>query len=208
MRDSDESATADSGRQSKIARLIEEYDLQGLGAKLEQMWTAEEDRRSLRDLAADFNQRLLEQRLEASSVQQLDGELENTYRLLTDGEVSSAETTRIERRLERNGVDVESLRNDFVTYQAIRSYLKECRGAEYSPAETDPLEREAATVQKLQGRMVSVTEGKLERLREGGHLSLGEFRTLGKIQVVCEDCNTQLDVRELLDRGGCYCDDK
>ncbi|MUV86719.1 hypothetical protein GJ631_09100 [Natronomonas sp. CBA1123] len=206
MDQSDDTPGSGRGRRSKVARLIEEYDLQGLGAELEQRWTADEDRSSLRELAAQFNQELLREALEAANVQHLDGELENTYRLLTDDDVSSAESTRIQRRLERDGVDVDALQRDFVTYQAIRTYLKEHRGAEYTPAETDPLEREATNVQKLRGRMVSVTEGKLEQLRDGGHLTLGEFRTLAEIQVICEDCNTQFDVLELFDRGGCNCD--
>lgn len=205
---SDEPTTNPGGRQSKVGRLIEEYDLQELGAELERLWTADEDRRSLRDLAEYFNQQLLKQALKAAAVQPLDGEVENTYRLLTDDEVSSAEATRIKRRLERDGVDVESLLDDFVTYQAIRSYLKDHRDAEYTPTETDPLKREETNLQKLRGRMVSVTEGKVEQLRESGELTLGEFRTLADIQVICEDCNTQFDILELLDQGGCHCQEE
>jgi hypothetical protein len=194
------------GRRNKVVHLIEAYELQDIGLELEQSWTAEEDRRSLRDLAKYFNQQLLKRTLEEASLQYLDGEVENTYRLLTDDEVNSAESTRVQRRLERDGIDVDELKKDFVTYQAIRSYLKDHRGAEYTPAEIDPLEREVTNVQKLRGRMVSVTEGKLEQLQAGGELTLGEFRTLADIRVVCEDCNTQFDVLDLLDRGGCSCE--
>lgn len=205
MEESNESSSNSGGRQSKVVRLIEEYDLQGLGQELEQRWTAEEDRHSLRDLADYFNQQLLAQTLEATNVQPLDGEIQNTYRLLTDDEVSSAESTRIKRRLERDGIDVETLLSDFVTYQAIRTYLKEHRDAEYTPEEVDPLERQKTNLQKLRGRMVSVTEGKLEQLRRSEDFTLGEFRTLADIQIICEDCNTQFSVLELLDRKGCHC---
>lgn len=205
MEESDGSESTTRGRQSKVNRLIEEYDLGEIGGELEQLWTADEDRRSLRDLAEYFNQELLAQALEDAAVQPLDGEVENTYRLLTDDEVSSAESTRVKRRLERDGVDVETLLSDFVTYQAVRTYLKDHRGAEYTPDETDPLKRERTNFQKLRGRMVSVTEGKLEQLRGSDEFTLGEFRTLADIQVVCEDCNTQFEVLDLLDRGGCHC---
>ena len=205
MDQSDERPFSGRGRRSKVARLIDEYDLQSLGAKLEQQWTAEEDRKSLRELARDFNWQLLKQALEKANVQYLDGEIENTYRLLTDDEVSSAESTRVKRRLERDGVDIDALENDFITYQAIRSYLKDYRGAEYTPDETDPLEREATNIQKLRGRMAAVTEGKLKQLRASDELTLGEFQPLADIQVVCEDCNTQFDVLNLLNRGGCNC---
>jgi hypothetical protein len=207
MDHSDERPSSGRGRRSKVARLLDEYDLPGLGAELEQLWTAEEDRKSLRELARHFNRQLLGEALDEANVQYLDGELGNNYRLLTDDEVSSAESTRVNRRLERDGVDVDALENDFVTYQAIRNYLKDYRGAEYTPTETDPLEREATTVQKLRGRMATVTGGKLGQLRASDELTLGEFRTLADIRVICEDCNTQFDVLDLLNRGGCNCTD-
>jgi hypothetical protein len=92
-------ASPDRGRRSKVARLINEYDLQGLGPELEQLWTADENRRSLRELADYFNNRLLETAVEDADMQFLDGELKNSYRLLTDDEVSSADRMRIRRRL-------------------------------------------------------------------------------------------------------------
>lgn len=191
-----------------MARLIEEYDLPGLGDELEQLWTAEENRRSLRELATYFNQQLLQQALTEANIQYLDGEIENTYRLLSDGDVSSAEKTRVRRRLERDGVDVDALQKNFVTYQAIRSYLKDNRGAEYTSSDQDLLEREETNVQKLRGRMVSVIEGNIEQLRDREELTLGEFQTLADIRIVCEGCNSQFDIMELLDRGGCDCEDE
>jgi hypothetical protein len=194
------------GRRSKVAKLIEEYGLDGLGEEMAQRWTAENDRLSLRDLTDHFNQAVLETALESSGAKMLDGEVENTYRLLTDEDVGEADRTRARRRLERDGVDVEDLLDDFVSYQAIRTFLTKHQGAEYTPDETDPLERETNNVQQLRGRVDSVTEGKLEQLRDSGELTLGEFRTLVDVRVVCEDCNTQYDVVELLGRGGCDCD--
>ena len=206
MGDADGAASSGRGRRSKVARLIDEKGLEPLGAELEQLWTAEEDRRSLRDLASYFNRQLLRQALEEADVRPLDGEIENTYRLLTE-EDAGADRTRIRRRLERDGVDIDAVEDDFVTYQAIRTYLKKHRGAEYTPDETDPIEREISNIQQLRGRVDSVTEGKLSQLRETDRLDLGEFRTLVDVRVVCEDCNTQFDVIELLERGHCDCSD-
>ena len=203
----DSSGPSTRGRKSKVARVLDEYDLEGLGAELERRWTASEDRWSLRDLARFLNQRILETALEAANVQTVDGEVENIYRLLTDDEVSGADETRIRRRLERDGVDVDALETDFVTYQAIRTYLQKHRDAEYTPDETDPIEREVSNVEQLRGRLVSVTEGKLDQLRNAEEIDLGEFRLLVDIQVVCEDCNSQFEVVELLERGGCDCSD-
>ena len=202
--DQESSATKPDIR-SKVARLLEEHDLEGLGAEMEARWTAEEDRMSLRALAAYFNQEVLRTRLEAAGINMLDGELENIYRLLTDDDVSAAERTRVGRRLQRNGLDVDEVEDHFVTYQAIRTYLTEYRDAEYVRDDRNPVEREVENVERLRGRVETVTSGKLEQLRERGDLSLGSFRTVVDVKVVCEDCHSQYDVLDLLDRGGCDC---
>ena len=200
-------ASPDDSRRTKVARLINEYNLQGLGPELEQLWTADENRRSLRELADYFNNQLLETAVGDAGIQFLDGELTNSYRLLTDGEVSSGDRMRIRRRLKRDGVDVDKLESDFVTYQAIRSYLKDNRNAEYKPNTTDPIDREKTNIQRLRGRMTSVTDGKLEQLRSRNIVDIGEFQTLANIQVICEDCNAKFEVLELLERGSCDCSD-
>lgn len=205
MESADDTHASGPGRRSKVERLLDEYELEEFGEELERLWTTEENRRSLRDLAAIFNRTLLEQELESTRITLLDGEVENIYRLLTADDVSAAERTRVRRRLERNGVDVEKLESQFVTYQAIRTYLKTVRGAEYEPAAVDSLEREVKNLQQLRGRTAAVTEGKLDQLRNAEEIALPEFRTLVNIQVVCEQCNTQWEVLELLERGGCEC---
>ena len=194
-------------KRSKVARLIEEYELEGIGAEMENRWTAEDstDRWSLRDLADDFNHRLLEEELSAAGVRALDGESGNFYRLLTDDDVSEADRTRARRRLERKGVDIEGLLNRFVTYQAVRTYLREYRGAEYSRSDGDRLETERTNIQRLQGRTESVTQEKLEQLERGDHIELGTIRTIVETTVVCEDCGGRYEVSALLNRRGCDC---
>ena len=200
-----ESSATQSGARSKVARLIKEHGLEGLGADMEARWTAEEDRMSLRALAAYFNQEVLRTRLEAAGITMLDGELENIYRLLTDDDVSAAERTQVRRRLQRDGLDVDAVEDHFVTYQAIRTYLTEYRDAEYVRDNRDPIEREVENVERLRGRVETVTSGKLEQLRERGDLSLGSFRTVVDVKVVCEDCHSQYGILDFLDRGGCDC---
>lgn len=195
-----------SGPQLKLVRLIDEYGMEGIGAELEQRWTADDEARaSLRDLAADFNQQLLAAAMAEADMQPLDGEIENIYRLLTGDDVSEGERTRTRRRLEREGVDVERLLDDFVTYQAIRTYLTKHREAEYAGPDRDPTEGGTEHIQRLRGRTATVTESKLEQLRDTDDLVLGAFRTLVDITILCEDCGGQYEVGDLLERGGCDC---
>jgi hypothetical protein len=201
----DETRATKSGQPSKVARLLEKYDLEGLGAEMEARWTAEEDRMSLRALAAEFNQEILRACLGDAGIDTLNGEIENIYRLLTDEDVSAAQRTRVRRRLQRDGMDVDALEADFVTYQAIRTYLKEYREAEYVQEDRDPIEREVENVERLRGRVETVTTGKLDQLQNSGALSLGSARTMVDIKVVCEDCHSQYDILELLEEEECDC---
>lgn len=195
-----------SGKRLKLVRLIDQYDLEGMGSTLERRWTAEEtERSSLRDLAGYFNRELLSAAMADAGMQPLDGEVENVYRLLTAEDVGGGDRTRMRRRLEREGIDVDTLVDDFVTYQAVRTYLKSHREAEYTPPERDRTAEGIENIQRLRGRTTTVTEGKLEQLRDTGEITLGEFRTVVDITVLCEDCGGQYEVTELLDSGGCDC---
>jgi hypothetical protein len=62
----------------------------------------------------------------------LDGEAANTYRLLTSDDVTSGERTKVERHLNRAGIDVEQLRSDLVSHQAVHTYLTKHRGVSLS----------------------------------------------------------------------------
>lgn len=197
-------------KSSKVARLLGAYDLgDAFGDELERLWTADGDRReSLRDLADRFNRRLLESALTAAGTSTVDGEIRNLYRLLTADDVSSGMRTEARVRLERDGVDVDQLERDFVTYQAIRSYLTEYRDAEYEhPSEGEQVDSVLETIQRLRARLRSITEGSLDRLRSTDRITLGSFRLFVDVDVLCEDCGAQYGVVDLLERGGCDCDE-
>lgn len=198
---------ADEGREpvGKVARLVAEYGLDDAGDALERRWTAAgDDRASLRDLADAFNRRLLECRLAAADVDTLAGEAGNTYRLLTDDDVGAAASTRARRRLEREGVDVDALEAEFVSYQAVRTYLTQHRGVQYEPT-AESATSAADTIGRLRSRLASVTESKLESARRTDDVTLGGYHVSVAVSVTCRDCGRQAPVERLLDRGGCTC---
>jgi hypothetical protein len=197
----------DGGRRNKVARLVDEYGLDGLGDELEARWTATgNEHTSLRDLAAEFNRRLVEVRLDEAGVRLSARELDAVVRSLTGDEVTGADRTQLRRRLEREGVDVDALDGDVVTYQAIRSYLRDHRGAEYERDDGDRAATATRTIERLRGRLVSVAESKLRGLRKNSTLTLGEFRVLVDVSVLCMDCDSRYGVAELLSSGGCDCE--
>lgn len=194
-------------RSNKVARLIDEYGLDGVGAELEARWTDDGDRRmSLRELADRFNERLVEAELLDAGLSALDGEVETTYRQLTDDDVSAGVRAETRSRLERSGVDVESLESNFLTYQAIRSYLTEVRGASYEgPSDAEKIESDRESIQKLLTRTNSVIEQRVETLRDTDRLALGEFEVFVDARVLCQSCGARHTVTELLERNGCEC---
>jgi hypothetical protein len=199
--------TPDDRPASKVARLIDEYGLDGLGADLEARWTGEGvERMSLRDLAEFFNKRLLEQALLDAGMSALESDVQTTYENLTGDDVSTGVRTDTRTRLERNGIDVDALDQDFVTYQAIRSYLKEWRGAEYEGlSDQEKIEKDLQSIQRLMTRTLSVTEERIEKLRDTGRIDLDDFEVFLDAQVLCQQCGTQYAVAELLEQGGCSC---
>lgn len=193
----------------KVGRLIEAYGLEGMADRLERAWLSDgEDRRSLRDLATDFNERLVHAAMADAGLSPLDGEAANTYRLLTADDVTTGTRKRAERRLERAGVDVDALRADFVSHQAIYTFLTEVRDVEHSRGETgDPVESGVETVQRLGSRARSVAEGTVDSLDRAGRIDVGEVDVAVDLRVTCRDCHSQYDVADLLERGGCDCPD-
>ena len=193
---------------SKVDRLLTEYSLPGMDEQLIASWTGDADeRRSLRDLAEYFNRELLRAAMAEAGMTTLDGEVANTYRLLTAEDVSTGVRTQAETTLERNGIDPQRLRTDFVSHQAIHTYLTKQRGVEH-PSEPvgDRAGKTERTIRRLGSRLVAVAEKRLRSLRDAGTITLGTFSVLVDVRVVCEDCGTHTDVPTLLGDGGCDCD--
>jgi len=192
---------------SKVARLIGRYGLEGLGDELERRWTADGgERLSLRDCAALFNKRLLEAVLRDAELDALRRDVETTYQQLTGEDVTAGVRTETRNRLAREGVDVETLERDFVTYQAVRSYLTEYRDASYEgPSDAEKIQSDIEHIQRLLARTLSVTEDRIEGLRRTGRLEIDAFEVLLDAQVLCQDCGSQYAVTELLEARGCDC---
>ena len=192
----------DGGRpRSKVARVIDDYELEGIGAELEDRWLADDESgMSLRELAEFFNRRVLEAAIEDSQLSVLDVDIDSIYAQLIDDDVSSGVRTRVERRLDRNGVDVDRVTTDFVTHQSMHTYLREIRGAQ-QPEKTPTERRDAARerVQKLQDRTAAVTEDTVESLQRQGLVDDGDISVLVDIQVVYTESGEQYDVFDLFE---------
>lgn len=191
---------------TKVARVIDEYDLDGMGERLEARWTGEGgERTSLRDLAGEFNRAVLEATVSDAGGTAISGDIETTYRTLTDDDVPQADRMRKRRELEQDGIDVSALQGNFVTHQAIHTYLTKHREAELPDRSADRVERKVETLERLQGRTSVVAESTLDGLINTGDLTDREYEVFVDVQVVCSECGTGYSVGDLIRQGGCTC---
>ena len=193
---------------SKVGRLIQEYEMDGVGQELEDRWLGRGyESQSLRSLADWFNERLLRAKIERGGGTPLDGEVANLYRLLSQDDVTAGMRVDAEAALERNDIDPETLQDEFVSHQAVHTYLTDFRGVskEQATTDTDRIEKARTTIQRLQSRLIAVIESNLTQLRNSGRLALGDFNVLVDVQVLCTDCGTSYPITDLLDNGGCEC---
>ncbi len=196
--------TEANGTNTKVARVIQEYGLDGMGANLEASWTGETgERTSLRDLADEFNEAVLEAALREASVSSLTVDVSSTYRDLRGESGSSA--TRARRRLEREGIDVDELTGDFVTHQAIHTYLTQEREASLPTADDDIADRKVETIERLEGRVSAVAESAISSLANADELDRDDYDVLVDVRAVCPNCGADAPVGELIRQGGCGC---
>jgi hypothetical protein len=193
---------------SKLAKLLRKYDLPELGDELEARWTADrEERMSLRDLADYVNKELLIATIDDPTV--LDEDIETYYQLLTGDNVSTGTRIQIKNQLVENGVNVEELRDDFVSRQSVHTYLtKEC-DATYEPENPEGSQRIKArveAVQRLKNRVQQVSEAVISELNNANLLSAGTPHVSVFVRVDCHDCEQEYTLTEFLTEGGCNCE--
>lgn len=208
MAKSNTASRADSGdRSCKIDRIAAEYDLEAAAHELGELWTREEERYSLRRLATRFNRSLLRAAMERSGMDVLEGEAENTYRLLTDDDVSEGTRTQVRNRLRNQGVDVEAIESAFVSYQTVNRHLKGCLEVERpEKSEENGVKKATQRLAALRNRTMVVTENTLSQLRSSGDITLGDADVFVDVTVTCSDCGTHTTARELIADGGCTCE--
>jgi S-adenosylmethionine/arginine decarboxylase-like enzyme len=188
----------------KVARVIDQYGLEAVGDELEDRWLGNGyEQQSLRDLADVFNKRLLESVLKQAGMTTPE-EVEHTYELLA-GDVSTTAHTKRKRDLEREGVEVDTLLSDFVSHQAIHTYLTDHRDVSAPTTDADPVETAERAIKQLQAKLATVTEENIERLIRKGELAGGSTEVFVNVEVFCSECQTSQPVGKFLLGEGCDC---
>lgn len=199
----------ESSSRSKVARLIDKYDLREFGDWIEDSWTNEgENRWSLRELTDEFNKRILTEKFERVDEYVNDVEIEHTYDILTDEDISAGNRVEKRNELEQLGIDMDELETEFVTHQALYTYLTKIRGAEYERnIDTDEaIQRNIDTLRRLQSRTITVTKDTVDRMCDADRDIDEKYDIAVDVTVSCYLCGKYFSAVELVEMGGCPCD--
>jgi len=199
---------SESGTPSnKVAKLIEQHELGELGDELRRYWTGEGvERMSLRDLADYFNKRILESEMERAGMSTLAQEVDTVYANLTDESVSVGVETDTKNTLSESGIDPDELRRAFVSYQTVRTYLKEYQDAKYEEVSTEEkILKDIESLKRLETRSQSVATDKIEKLMSADRIAASEFEVFVDMSVLCQNCGKQYPADEFIESGGCDC---
>lgn len=188
----------------KVGQSLSQY---GLGDVHEEVRRKRDDGESLRSLADHVNERLLEAAIEQAR-RDVIADADTAYRKLVGDDVGAGERAEFETRMERAGIDVESLRSDFVSHQTVRDHLNDCLGMDTSRERDVSVESAERTINWARSRQLAVVGETLDRLAGTETFALGEYDLTQTTRVTCQDCGRTATIDELLGSGGCDCDDR
>jgi hypothetical protein len=188
----------------KIDRVADEYGLTSIDTELR---GAKTDGASLRELETLVNHRLLKQAFLDAGSPLLPGEVDTLYDLLTDSEISKGTEIQLTDRLETEGIDADSLVSDFVSYQTVRTHLRDCLDVDTGRQQQISVETERQTVFGILGRTEQIVQDSVDRLAAAEVLDTGSVEVSVTARVTCESCAHSYSLDELLSQRGCACGD-
>lgn len=192
----------------KIEILAERYGLneretryESLDDRLLTRWTGADRTESAgyRQLMAWFNKQLLRTVYDEHGRDTTGNRVENDYEALTGDDELLREEVRDD--LAADGIDADSLQQDFISWSTMRTHLKTCLDGEKVIRESDTdWQRQSVEIAK------NITKSKVQEalpsLSDSGRLSGGEDANV-EIQVLlsCPECPTRIPFSDALDRG-------
>lgn len=191
----------------KLCRVLSEWDVERYEDRLLRDWQGKNGpRKGYRTLAREINVMLLRREMDRAGVTTLANEASSKYDRLTGEDETIARETR--RLLRNEGVPIESLTSDFVSYGTVRTHLTSCLDAEYDPPDssgrwtTESIDIATENAQQKIEEAVNALVNR-DELHVGGDVSVGLDVTL-----TCSVCDARVDVDRAIRRGYvCSCTD-
>jgi len=166
--------------------------------RLIDQWQADKpQRKGYRQLAEWLNTMMLRREMDHAGLSTLGNEPESKYERLRDGDERVAAEVRTTLRNE--GIDVDELDADFVSYGVVRTHLKECLGMDRDVESTD---WEEDAIEYTREHATGKLEDAVRSLIRKDRLSAcGEIDVHVTIEVECDGCHSRVPISRALRRG-------
>lgn len=192
------------GPKKKIVRVSEEYELDDIGTELKRMWEGErkEDRATLTELRDYFNKEVFRAAMRDAGMDVVPGEVDHGYKHLFGDDGKYAEAEDFRNRLERNGVDVDSVLDKCINSpQTIHNYLIEDMGVSLR-SDADDRSRNEKTLQHLRSldrRYEDIVSDVIERLQADGEYPDGDVDVSVDCYVTNFETGRSQHIRDILE---------
>lgn len=181
----------------KVCRVLAKYDVEYYNDRLIDQWTAPKpERKGYRQLADWLNSNLLRQEMDNVGMSTLAGEVESKYERLQG---NSTTTIELEQHLASEGVRINELTDDFVSYGVVRRHLKECLEAsrEETISEWEETSIEISTSQ-AENKVSEAVRSLLNKEKIKSSENVSVHLT---VELECEECHTRIPIDRALRRG-------
>jgi hypothetical protein len=182
----------------KVCRVLDERDMTQYKERLINQWQADKpQRKGYRQLAEWLNVMMLRREMDHAGLSTLGNEPESKYeRLRNDDETVSAE---VRTNLRNEGIDVDELDADFVSYGVVRTHLKQCLGLNRAVESTE-WERDA--IEYTRDHATGKLEDAVRSLVNKGELAAcGDVDVHVTLEVECDGCHSRVPVDRAIRRG-------
>lgn len=182
----------------KVCRVLDERDMERYEDRLVEQWQADRPQRmGYRQLATWLNTVMLRREMDRAGLSTLGNEPESKLDRLRDDDETVASEVRNDLRNE--GIDVDGLDADFVSYGVVRTHLKECLGLD---RETESSDWEAESIEFTRTHATGKLRDAVRSLVNKGELSAcGDVQVHVSFEVECEECHARVPIERALRRG-------
>jgi hypothetical protein len=173
----------------KVCRVLSDRDMEQYEDQLVDQWQADAPKRKgYRQLAEWLNATMLRREMDRAGLSTLGEEARSKYdRLTTNTSVAEEVATD----LSSAGIDVDSLRKDFVSYGVIRTHLQNCLDLEYTVEGGD---WEAEAIEMARNYAVKKVSEAVRSLQNKGNLEGGDISVDVDVTLECESCHAAVPV--------------
>ena len=201
----------EGGRPLKVPRVLKKYNIEAFGDKMGEMWARDTDRYSVRELEVKLNAKSIASACQRAGEAIDEVTAEDYYRKIATEESEGYIQEQTIKKLDKIGVDIDELRNDFVSYHSVYTYLQK-RNVEPGgqPDANNPEELVETTQKRVQEYREEQSERVDEQLKQLTHTD--QFpdespETHVAIKVTCPHCGRILPIQRYLQQQGCGCED-